>query len=118
MRLGGTEHHHWHRRCAEELLLPELRQVEAGPGRRVHAGASSKRAAGVRPGSAAASVRRDPASARALYARIGRTYVSWARALLPLAAVVFVPLGLIHAIPVHAHLDSIDVDSGLEVARR
>ena len=27
-RLGGTDHHHWHRRCAEELLLPELRGVE------------------------------------------------------------------------------------------
>ncbi|HEX7278943.1 MAG TPA: hypothetical protein VF255_04880 [Solirubrobacterales bacterium] len=23
-RLGGTDHHHWHRRCAEELLIPEL----------------------------------------------------------------------------------------------
>jgi cytochrome c1 len=27
-RLGGTEHHHWHRRCAEELLVAELRQVQ------------------------------------------------------------------------------------------
>ncbi len=27
-RLGGTDHHHWHRRCAEELLVPELRRVE------------------------------------------------------------------------------------------
>ena len=23
-RLGGTDHHHWHRRCAEEILIPEL----------------------------------------------------------------------------------------------
>ena len=23
-RLGGTEHHHWHRRCAEEGLIGEL----------------------------------------------------------------------------------------------
>ena len=30
-RLGGTEHHHWHRRCAEELLVPELRQVRRVP---------------------------------------------------------------------------------------
>jgi hypothetical protein len=37
MRLGGTEHHHWHRRCAEELLLPGLRNV-----RRVPAGDSSQ----------------------------------------------------------------------------
>jgi len=26
-RLGGTEHHHWHRRCAEELLIGELSEV-------------------------------------------------------------------------------------------
>ena len=37
MRLGGTEHHHWHRRCAEELLAPELRNA-----RRVPAGESSQ----------------------------------------------------------------------------
>ncbi len=35
-RLGGTEHHHWHRRCAEELLVPDL-----GEARRVPAGESS-----------------------------------------------------------------------------
>lgn len=35
--LGGTEHHHWHRRCVEDLLLPELRQV-----RRVKAGESTR----------------------------------------------------------------------------
>jgi hypothetical protein len=52
--------------------------------------------------------------ALALYARIGRTYLSWARALLPLAAVVFIPLGLIHAVPLHAHLDSIDTDHGFK----
>lgn len=27
-RLGGTEHHHWHRQCAEELLIPDLRKVK------------------------------------------------------------------------------------------
>lgn len=27
-RLGGTDHHHWHRRCAEELLVPELGQLK------------------------------------------------------------------------------------------
>lgn len=30
-RAGGTEHHHWHRRCAEELLIPDLRQVRRLP---------------------------------------------------------------------------------------
>ncbi len=36
-RLGGTEHHHWHRRCAEELLVPDLRGLK-----RVPAGESSQ----------------------------------------------------------------------------
>ncbi|HEX5375676.1 MAG TPA: hypothetical protein VFW48_05920 [Solirubrobacterales bacterium] len=36
-RLGGTEHHHWHRRCAEEILIPELREP-----RRVPAGESAQ----------------------------------------------------------------------------
>lgn len=30
-RLGGTEHHHWHRQCAEELLVPDLRSVKRVP---------------------------------------------------------------------------------------
>lgn len=29
LRLGGTDHHHWHRRCAHELLVPELRRLRA-----------------------------------------------------------------------------------------
>ena len=36
-RAGGSDHHHWHRRCAEELLAPELRAVK-----RVPAAASSR----------------------------------------------------------------------------
>ncbi|MEK6276842.1 MAG: hypothetical protein AABM29_02360 [Actinomycetota bacterium] len=27
-RAGGSDHHHWHTRCVEELLLPELRNVQ------------------------------------------------------------------------------------------
>jgi hypothetical protein len=50
-----------------------------------------------------------------LYARIWRTYIAWARTLLPLAFFVFVPLGLIHAIPVHVEATSLNVDSGLEI---
>lgn len=50
----------------------------------------------------------------ALYSRIGRTYMAWARSLLALALVVFVPLGLIHAIPVHVEATSLDLDSGLK----
>jgi len=30
-RIGGTEHHHWHRRCAEELLYPDLRKLQRVP---------------------------------------------------------------------------------------
>jgi hypothetical protein len=29
--LGGTEHHHWHRQCAEMLLIPDLRDVQRVP---------------------------------------------------------------------------------------
>jgi hypothetical protein len=36
-RAGGSDHHHWHRRCAEDLLLGELRRV-----RRVSAAESSR----------------------------------------------------------------------------
>ena len=46
MRLGGTEHHHWHHRCAEELLTPELYKL-----RRVAAGESRRDARGRRPAS-------------------------------------------------------------------
>jgi hypothetical protein len=30
-RLGGTEHHHYHRRCTEELLIGELSDVRRMP---------------------------------------------------------------------------------------
>ena len=36
-RAGGSNHHHWHRGCAEELLVPELRRVS-----RVSAAESSR----------------------------------------------------------------------------
>jgi hypothetical protein len=51
-----------------------------------------------------------------LYLRIWRTYFAWARTLLPLAFFIFVPLGLIHAIPVHVEATSFNLDSGLEIA--
>jgi hypothetical protein len=50
-----------------------------------------------------------------LYARIWRTYFAWAGTLLPLACFVFVPLGLVHAIPVHVEATSLNIDSGLEI---
>lgn len=52
----------------------------------------------------------------ATYRRIVSTYFAWARTLLPLACWVFVPLGLVHAIPVHVEVTSLDLDSGLKIA--
>lgn len=57
----------------------------------------------------------DAREAFSVYVRTLRTYVSWARVLLPLALVVFVPLGLVHALPIHANLDSIDPDQGVKL---
>lgn len=51
-----------------------------------------------------------------LYWRIWRTYFAWARVLLPLAVFVFVPLGLIHAIPIHVEATSLNLGSGLAIA--
>jgi hypothetical protein len=50
-----------------------------------------------------------------LYARIVRIYLRWARSLLPLAVIVFVPVGLVHAIPVHTDVSALDLDDGLKV---
>jgi hypothetical protein len=53
--------------------------------------------------------------APALYGRIARTYFSWAGTLLPLAVFVFVPLGLIHAIPVHYETTNLDIGGVAEI---
>ena len=50
------------------------------------------------------------------YRRIVRTYFAWAGTLLPLACFVFVPLGLIHAIPVQVDATTLDIDSGARIA--
>jgi hypothetical protein len=54
-------------------------------------------------------------SVLSLYWRIWRTYFAWAGTLLPLACLVFVPLGLVHAIPVHVEATSLTPDSGLKI---
>jgi hypothetical protein len=51
-----------------------------------------------------------------IYARIGRTYWSWAPTLLLLALVVFLPLGLLDAISTHLEIDDFELDSGIKVA--
>jgi len=55
-------------------------------------------------------------SVRSLYGRIVRTYFAWAGTLLPLAVFVFVPLGLIHTIPVHTEVTDLNLGSGAEIA--
>jgi hypothetical protein len=57
----------------------------------------------------------DRLSLFSIYGRIWRTYIAWAGTLLPLACFVFIPLGLVHAIPVHVEATSLNVDSGLEI---
>jgi hypothetical protein len=49
------------------------------------------------------------------YVRIGRTYVRWAPSLSLLAVVVFVPLGLVHALTVHAEIGSFGFSAGLKL---
>jgi len=49
------------------------------------------------------------------YARIARTYVRWAPSLLLLAVVVFVPLGLLHAIALEAELGSIGFSASFKL---
>jgi hypothetical protein len=53
--------------------------------------------------------------ALALYARIVRTYFSWAGTLLPLAVLVFIPLGLIHAVPVHLEVADLNLNGVLHI---
>jgi hypothetical protein len=51
-----------------------------------------------------------------IYARIWRTYRSWGPSLLLLAAIVFLPLGLLDSISVELNVDSFDLDSGIKIA--
>jgi len=51
-----------------------------------------------------------------LYARIFRTYFAWARLLLKLAIVVFVPIGLLSALPLSIEVDSLDLGNGFLIA--
>jgi hypothetical protein len=51
LRAGGTDHHHWHSRCAHEILVPELRRlkpVAAGQAGRSKLEQRGKRPAGKR----------------------------------------------------------------------
>lgn len=51
LRAGGTEHRHWHRRCAHEVLVPSLRSlkpVNAGESGRQKLERRGRKAAGKR----------------------------------------------------------------------
>ena len=50
------------------------------------------------------------------YADIWHTYWAWLPSLLILAALVFVPLGLLDALVVNVDVDSLDLSSGVEIA--
>lgn len=50
------------------------------------------------------------------YAAIWRTYRGWASSILLLAAIVFVPLGLLNALTFDVELDSLDVTNGIKLA--
>lgn len=50
------------------------------------------------------------------YVRIVRTYARWAPSLVLLAIVVFVPLGLVHALTVHAEVGSFGLGNGVKLA--
>lgn len=56
-----------------------------------------------------------PRRLAATYAGIGRAYWSWAPTILPLALVVFVPLGAIDGLVSHVEIDSLDLSSGIKV---
>lgn len=51
----------------------------------------------------------------ATYAGVFRTYRKWAPSLLLVAVIVFVPVGLVHAITVHAEIGSLDFSNGLKL---
>jgi hypothetical protein len=49
------------------------------------------------------------------YARIWRTYRGWAPSLLLLAAIVFLPLGLLDALSLQVDVDSLDITDGVKL---
>jgi hypothetical protein len=51
-----------------------------------------------------------------LYARTARTYFRGTRSLLPLAVMVFLPLGLLDAAAAEVDVESLNLDSGIKVA--
>jgi hypothetical protein len=72
--------------------------------------------AAIPPGAGAAADVSRRAELASIYIRIGRTYFRWAPSLLLLAAAVFVPLGLLHAVAIDAEIGSFGFSNGLKLA--
>jgi hypothetical protein len=57
-----------------------------------------------------------PGRLRSTYGRIWRTYRGWAPSILLLAAIVFIPLGLLNALTMNVELDSLNIANGIKLA--
>ncbi len=113
-RLGGTDHHHWHRRCAEEILIAELGRLGGSPLRsRASSGSRAPRARPVRASPNAAGM---ASCVGAFYARILRVTDQWAPTLLLLAMIVFLPLGLLSALAAEVDINTAEPAGAIEIA--
>ena len=52
----------------------------------------------------------------ATYLRIWRTYWGWAPSILTLAAIVFIPLGLLNSLTLNVELDALNIANGIKLA--
>lgn len=50
------------------------------------------------------------------YLRIWRTYRGWAPSILTLAAIVFIPLGLLNSLTLNVELDALNITNGIKLA--
>lgn len=50
------------------------------------------------------------------YGQIWRTYRGWASSILLLAAIVFIPLGLLNSLTLHVELDALNITNGVKLA--
>jgi hypothetical protein len=57
-----------------------------------------------------------PHRVRSTYGQIWQTYLGWAKSILVLAMIVFVPLGLLNALTMNVELDSLNVIDGVKLA--
>ena len=115
------------RRHRTPSLAPALRRraADRGAARRCSGSRRPNRrrrgcstAAATRPGAGATVEVSRRAELASVYIRIGRTYIRWAPSLLLLAVVVFVPLGLLHAVAINAEIGSFGLQQWPQARRR